>query len=480
MTSLSNARAHRVPALALILSAPFTSVAAQPVMLDPALQVRTYVSGLSSPTTMAFLDRDDLLVLEKASGTVRRVRGGVLDPAPVLDLAVNSNSERGLLGIAIDRRFHRDPTVYLFWTESTTGNDSTEAAETPLLGNRVDRYRWNGSRLVFEANLLRIRAFQADANQPLRGNHDGGVLAIGPDRRLYVFIGDVGRRGLTQNLPFGPFGVGIDDQFGGPLPDNAHLTGVILRVDEDGDGVRSNPFYDLGRMIGGELGANVQRVYSYGHRNSFGMTFDPRSGNLWLQENGDDSFSELNLVERGMDGGWVQVMGPIDRVREYKAIETSAEFFGLQQLRWPPTNIADTPAEARLRLAVIPGGHYSDPEFSWKYEVAPGGIGFVDGSGLGREFEGDLFMGAARPSLLDGHLFRFDLSRDRRQIDVHDFRLEDRVADNLTKFDITESESLLVGRGFGVVTDIECQRNGNLFLVSLSAGAIYEISRTRR
>ena len=62
-------------------------------------------------------------------------------------------------------------------------------------------------------------------------------------------------------------------------------------------------------------------------------------------------------------------------------------------------------------------------------------------------------------------------------IGVDDPRLEDRVADNLAKNDITESESLLIGRNFGVVTEIQTGPNGNLYVVSLSNGAIYEITR---
>ena len=88
-------------------------------------------------------------------------------------------------------------------------------------------------------------------------------------------------------------------------------------------------------------------------------------------------------------------------------------------------------------------------------------------------------MGAARTSLEGGHLFHFNLTGNRRNIGVDDPRLEDRVADNNHKFDITESESLLFGRNFGVVTDIHTGPNGNLFLVSLSNSAVYEIFRRR-
>jgi glucose/arabinose dehydrogenase len=151
----------------------------------------------------------------------------------------------------------------------------------------------------------------------------------------------------------------------------------------------------------------------------------------------------------------------------------------LQQLRWPPTNIADTPGEALSRLFMLPGARYSDPEFSWKYAVAPAGIGFVQGRGLGPQYQGDLFGGAARTTLADGYLFHLNLTGNRLKIGAGDPRLEDRVADNSAKFDITESESLLIGRGFGIGTDIQTGPNGNLFVVSLSNGAVYEVYRTK-
>src|SRR5262249_22999280 len=90
---------------------------------------------------------------------------------------------------------------------------------------------------------------------------------------------------------------------------------------------------------------------------------------------------------------------------------------------------------------------------------------------------GDLCLGEARTFLDAGYLFRLRLNRTRREIAVRDSAIEDKVADNLNKFDITESESLLFGRDFGVGTDIQTGPNGNLFVVSLSNGAVYEIYR---
>ena len=448
-----------------------------PTLIDRNLQARTVVSGLMTPTSMAFLDAGTALVLEKNTGRVMRLVNGAA-AEPVLDLAVNFGSERGLLGIAVHPDFPRDRSVYLYWTESTTGADTNLLSATPLLGNRVDRYTWDGDGLAYVSTLIRLRALQQDAGQPERGNHDGGVLRFGPDGKLYIFIGDNGRRGQLQNLLNGPFGPGVpDDQFGGPEPDDAHLTGVVLRLNDDGTVPEDNPFFAAGASIGGEAGANLQKVFSYGHRNGFGMAFDPESGDLWLQENGDDSFSELNRVVPGMNGGWIQIAGPVSRIAQFKEIETTFGGRNLQQVRWPPTNIADTPEDALSRLFLVPGARYVDPAFSWKWEVAPGGIGFLNSRALGQQYEGDLFMGAGTPILEGGYLFDFNLTGNRRQIGVDDPRLADRVADNLAKHEITESETLLFGRNFGVVTDIQTGPNGNLFVVSLTNGAIYEIVR---
>jgi glucose/arabinose dehydrogenase len=486
-----------------------------PVMLHPRLGLRTVASDLVTPIGVAFLGNDDMLVLEKNTGRVVRVTGGAVQ-GPVLDLGVNFASERGLLGVALHPDFPENPGVYLYWTcrsaappadpfvpdEQSCSDAQLFAADTddvlsvPLLANRVDRFVWNGSALVYESNLVTLLAFQndgaptppdqGDETQPPRGNHDGGRLAFGHDGKLYILIGDVGRRGQLQNLPSGPTATGLgepvdDDQFGGPEPDDAHFAGVILRLNDDGTTPTDNPFFEAGTAVGGEVGENIQQIFAYGIRNSFGMAFDPKSGNLWDQENGEDAYDELNLIEPGMNSGWIQVIGPLSRVADYKAIETTSlhheDFPNLQQLRWGPERIADTPAEARARFFSLPGSRYSDPEFSWRHVLAPAAIGFVDGRGLGPQFDGDLFVGFSVPEPLGGPLFHFNLTGNRRAIAVDDPRLADRVADNLTFHEMTESESLLIGRDFGVVTDIVTGPNGNLYVVSLSAGAIYEIFR---
>ena len=455
------------------LQTTVSSPASGPSMTDSNLSVKTVVSGLSQPTSMAFIGNNDFLIFEKNTGKVQRVTNGMIQSTPPLDLAVNSASERGGLGIALHPNFAFNGYVYLYWTESSTGVDSTNVAEVPTLGNRVDRYIWNGSTLTFDRNLIRLRAYQADANQQLRGNHNGGVLRFGPDGKLYILMGDNGRRGYLQNNQLGPV---PDDQFGGPEPDNNHLTGFILRLNDDGSTPRDNPFFNASTSLTGEAAANIKKLFAYGVRNGFGLGFDPYSGNLWDQENGDDAFDEMNRVTAGSNNGWVALMGPSSRVAQYKQIESTYGSGDLQQLRWPPSNIASTPAAALANLYMLPGAHYNDPEFSWKYAIPAAPLGFEQGRGLGPQFEGDMFVGAARTFLVGGFLFRFKLTPDRLHFSFTDSRLNDLVADNDDKFDIKESESLLIGRDFGITTDVETGPNGDLFIASNTNGAVYEIS----
>ena len=486
-----------------------------PTMTVPNLDVRALAEGFETPISLAFLSDTKWLVIEKNTGKVKVVEnGGVTGTA--LDLAVNNASERGLLGIAVHPDFESNGFIYLFWsciapppppsdpffptaTQCAVipefGADSDDPLATPLLGNRLDRFVWNAGTetLSFDSNLIMLRSFQNDAStsptgpndevQPPRANHDGGVIRFGPDGKLYAIFGDVGRRGHLQNLPSGPTLTGLgptvpDDQFGGPQPDDAHFTGVIIRLNDDGSMPTDNPFFAVGAQIGGEVGENIQKIFAYGIRNSFGMAFDPLSGNLWDQENGEDAFDELNLVEPGFNSGWIQIQGPQSRISQFKEIETTSlhheDFPNLQQFRWGPERIADTPQEAQSRLFVLPGSHYSDPEYSWVHVLAPAAIGFLDSTALGPQWFGDLFVGfSVNDDPLGGGLMAFQLTGNRRRI------AGNVVAHNETFHDPSANQAHIVGMHFGIVTEILTAPNGNLLVVSLDRGTVYEIFRSR-
>src|SRR5262245_31398943 len=196
---------------------------------DPKLHVRELTSGLSQPTAMAFIGPADILVLQKADGRVRRVTNGMLQPGHVLDVAVDSASERGLLGIAIHPGFPSSPFVYLYYTQSSTSGDSSGSP----LANRVYRYTWNGSALVSPSLILDLLGTPGP-------NHNGGTMTFGPDGKLYIVIGELNRNGQLQNIS------------GGTAPDN---TGVIFRIN-DGSTPSDNPFFSQG--------GNVAKYYAYG------------------------------------------------------------------------------------------------------------------------------------------------------------------------------------------------------------------------
>ena len=216
------------PALVLAVGVSLVSAggarAQAPEVVDHNLAVRTAASGLNQPIAMAFIGRDDFLVLEKASGRVLRVLDGGVQGA-VLDLAVNSASERGLLGHRAASGLPRQPGVYLYWTESTTGADSTAARRRAAA--RQSRRPVRLERLDADARPQHHPAARvpggrrpAAARQPQR-------------RRARVRAGRQAvhrhRRQRPPRLDAEPAcdravlsGRSADDQFGGPQPDNAH------------------------------------------------------------------------------------------------------------------------------------------------------------------------------------------------------------------------------------------------------------------
>jgi hypothetical protein len=207
------------------------------------------------------------------------------------------------------------------------------------------------------------------------------------------------------------------------------------------------------------------------------MAFDPVSGELWEQENGDDTFDEINRVERGMNGGWVQVAGPIERVAQFRAMETTFGGRSLQQLRWPPTNIAETPEEARARIQALDAdGALLRPRVRWKWAVPPGGIGFVDGNGPRRRSSPATCSWAAPPRApVGGHLFRFKLDSTARLRVRRPAARRPRGRQH-RQGDITESESLLVGPQLRDHHRHRDRARRHLYAVSTNRGAIYEIT----
>jgi aldose sugar dehydrogenase len=397
------------------------TVYAQPYVIDTRLNVEPAVEGLSSPTSMAFLDDNDLVVLEK-EGNVRLVSNGVLQEEPLLRLPVNAISERGLVGIAVNRHIVNGNEVG--GVNNTVRDVFLYFTEADPLRNRVYKYQWNGQSLTNSTLILDLPAEPGP-------QHNAGKMAIGTDGYLYVVIGDLGHDGQLQNFP------------GGPPPDDV---GVIFRVNpEDGSAAPGNPFANSGNDLLG-------KYYAYGIRNSFGIDFDPLTGDLWDTENGDASYDELNLVRPGFNSGWEKVMGPIS-----------------------------VSGITRDELVNFAGSNYTDPLLSWRDSVAPTDIEFFASAKLGDKYTNNIFVGDATR----GNLYFFEVNQSRNGIMLNNTQqeagLSDLVVDSTiikgTAFiDEEELSAIVFGSGFGGITDIETGPDGLLYVLSINDGIIYKIS----
>ena len=465
----SNAEAdRRLPAVEKPTAPPLPTIPAAGIELrDTTLAAAVAADGLTQPTSVAFVG-NRMLVTEKGTGKVKLVTapGSAVD---VVDLAVNSFDERGLLGITVHPDFEDKPYVYLHWTwrgdgegqDKLLGPDSDQAADVPALGNRVDRFRWAANRLTFDRNIVRFpsNTLNPDTMGRTRGNHDAGPLAFGPDKKLYVQIGDQNMRGQLQNIK------------DGPAPDDANFTGVILRLNDDGTTPSDNPLRDAAAELDGEVAANVAKIYVYGVRNSFGLAFEPESGALWQTENGDDSYDEINVFPAGANSGWIQVQGRRSQFADYKRLEVESAD-GLDNPSYPPSQLEADFGEAREEMLHLEGSAFVQPVLTYVYPPALTAVGFVGDNRLGARSERTAWVG----TVLTNALIRYPLAEDGRRLQLRG-ALADQVDNNTKKGDLGESDQYVVGTGFGIITDIEQGPDGALYVSSIDGGKVYRLAK---
>jgi len=395
---------HVVVATLVIIAMPWSILHAQSVT-DPRLLVETATStSVAVPTAMAFIGPGDVLICELFTGRVRRVINGIVQAGNVLDLSVATTPERGLYGMTLHPDFPNNGFIYLYYARAATDGGT-------WIENRVARFTWNGTALTGETLII---AFPFDAAQNNGPIHDGGIITFGPDGKLYGITGDLNRARFEQNVTNETSVAGV---------------GGIFRLNDDGTIPPDNPFI-------AQAAPELQRLFAYGIRNSFGIAFDPIAANLWETDNGPTDYDEINLVPPGMNGGWNKIMGPDGR---------------------------DTQNQSDLFF--IPNAAYSDPEYSWAAPIAVTSIIFPADSALPFDLKRSCFVGDNN----NGFLYSFTLNRARDAF-VLTGGNADLVADNAA-----ERDAHRFGQDFGAVTDLEVGPDGWLYAVGLDSGRVFRI-----
>ncbi len=412
-----------------------------PTLKDGSLGVELVADGLDNPTSMEFISNNDMIILQKDGEAVLvSTSGGEAsqngDPPMVVDVPVNTASERGLLGIAVaDPSSDNNNTgatktfVFLYYTESSEGDSN--------IRNRIYRYEWDAGNMMLTRPTL-ILDLPAEPGP----NHNGGKLIVEKDGgnasrqdsqddyHLYAVIGDLNRDGILQNF---------ENETASP-----DGTSGVFRLTLNGAAPTDNPFFDSSNVNGENN--ELSKYFAYGIRNSFGLTADPLTGTMWMTENGPKNYDEINIVEQGFNSGWQQVRGPIERDNK---------------------NIDD--------LVQLDGSHYADPVFSWLESIGITDIEFLDSTKLGSKYANNIFVG----DINNGNLYFFTVNESRTGITFEGSEngaqnnqdsLMDLVADNQD-----ELSAITFGTGFeGGVSDIETGPDGYLYILSYD-GQLYRI-----
>lgn len=248
---------------------PFPAVGKSPQDVEDAflpagdsVKAEAWIEGLEIPWSLVFLPDGRALVSERA-GRIRLIINGKLQEKPYAIIDVAPIGEGGLMGLALHPEFPKKPFLYLMYTYSK-GNS---------LFNRVARFRDSGDKAILDRVII--------DGIPGGRFHDGGRIAFGPDRMLYITAGETFEADLAQDLK--------------------SLGGKILRLTAEGDIPDDNPF-------------KGSPVYSYGHRNPQGIAWN-QDGVLFSSEHGPSgeyllfANDEINIIKKGGNYGWPEAVG---------------------------------------------------------------------------------------------------------------------------------------------------------------------------
>lgn len=260
--------------------------------LPPQYVQTTMVSGLRYPAAFAWTPDGRYLVTQKGDNTFPAANafikifsstGASLGNFYDLTSVVDSDFERGLLGIAVDPNFTTNHYVYAYY-------DYRNTAQTDF---RIRVVRFTEVANVGTAPTLIFDQQYATSASTYPGNHFGGIIGFRPSQpdKLYIEIGD-----LAYNQ--GDSVLNMANKLNKPY-------GKVLRINTDGTIPTDNPYYDDGNPATG----NDDRIWSYGHRNMFGMCFNPNTDSMYVSENGWNTWDEFNIIHKGGNYGWAACEG---------------------------------------------------------------------------------------------------------------------------------------------------------------------------
>lgn len=245
----------------LILQIAILGVSTNPILAqDATFQTTEVASCLAFPSALAITPDGRILFTELKTGKIRIINDGSLQTESYVQLPdATSGINKGMLGLALHPDFLNNPFVYLYHTYKD---------EEGKAFNRIVRFTDDGGSGIEMLVLL--------DKIPAADDHNGGIIAFGPDGKLYAATGDQDKPELSQDLN--------------------SLAGKILRINPDGTIPDDNPFAG-------------SPILSYGHRNVFGLDFHPVTGKLFATENGPEDNDEINIIFPGGNYGWPKVKG---------------------------------------------------------------------------------------------------------------------------------------------------------------------------
>jgi len=249
----------------ILMSAFVSSLQVEDIYLPEGdkISVETWIDGLEIPWSLIFMPDGRALVSERA-GRVRLIQNGKIQKTPYMTIDAAHTGEAGLMGLALHPDFPAKPFIYAMHTYRKKDN----------LYNRVIRLIDSGNEARFDRIIME--------NIPGGKFHNGGRIAFGADRMLYITTGETFESDIAQDI--------------------TSLGGKILRITPEGNIPDDNPF-------------RGSPVYSYGHRNPQGLAWDPVTGKLFSSEHGPSGEflrfgnDEINIIVKGGNYGWPEVIG---------------------------------------------------------------------------------------------------------------------------------------------------------------------------